>query len=132
MSPVRCPDCEKNVSIEISEAEIIDTSFDDGELAVIIEGHIVLMCSECNTDLGEADSISSEIIPKIKEYIENHEDADPGEAEVEEAEITESKTITRNGKKTYITKWETNVKLGRKTFNVNGDLAVTQEDITIW
>ena len=132
MSPVRCPDCEKNVAIEISEAEITDTSFDDSELVVIVEGHIVLMCSECNTDLGEADATSSEIVPKMEEYLENHEDADPGEAEVEEAEITESKTITRNGKKTYISKWKTNVKLGRKTFKVNGDLAVTHEDITIW
>jgi hypothetical protein len=125
MSPMRCPDCEKNVAIEIEEADITDYNF-DGEGSVEITIHMAFACAECGTTLAEFDDVSTEEVPKLAEYLEDHEDVDLEGAELDAPDI-ETKIITRNGRKTYLAKWSTKLKVGRKTFKVDGEVAVTQD-----
>lgn len=127
MSPMRCPDCEKNVALEIEEVEWTDYSF-DGESSVEVEIHMLFACAQCGTTLAEYSDTCTAEIPGFVEYVEDHEDLDPGSAEMDEPE-TEGKIITRGGHKTYLAKWQSKIKLGRKTFKVSGELAVTHYQV---
>ena len=131
MSPIRCPDCERNVSLEISEAEVQETRFDDSENKIEVDIHMTFVCAECGGDLGEYTGMSDHEVPKLAEYLEKHDYVDASEAEVEDADV-DTKIITRNGRKTYLAKWSTQVKLNRKVFNVAGDLGITQDEIDLF
>jgi len=129
MSPIRCPECEKNVSIIFNECEITDINFDDSDFSVIIEFHIVFGCAEDDTDLGEYDGESIQSVPKLADYLENHEDIDLNDIQVDENVVFENKIITRGGRKTYLTKWQTQVTLNKKVFKVVGELPLRLDQI---
>ena len=132
MSPVRCPDCERNESLLINEAELIDYTFDDSAFTVETEIHMSFACAECETDLGEYTGTSDYVVPKLEDYLERHENLDSSDAEVQYAEIIGTKIITRNGRKTYLAKWAANITLNKKDFMINGELAITQDQIEIF
>lgn len=48
---MRCPDCNKFVSIEIAEPEL-ELEVSDGEVTGTVR--LVQICAECNTELAEA------------------------------------------------------------------------------
>lgn len=132
MGAARCSDCEKNVRLEINDSEVNDYSFDEGAFAIEVEIHLSFTCIECGCDMGEYTGTSTQIVPKLEDYIENHENLDVTDAELEEPQITETKVITRNGRKTYIAKWVTQLKLSNKKFCVYGELACTQDQIELY
>ena len=119
-----CPDCERNTVLEIEEAEVIDSRF-DGECRAEVEIHMLFFCGECQTTLAEYTDTSIDDIPKLMDYLDEHEDADASEGELSIPEV-ETKVITRAGVKTYLAKWKADFKLGRKTFKVNGEVAANQ------
>jgi len=129
MSPIRCPECEKNVSINFYECEVTDINFDDSDCSVVIEFHIVFGCAEDETELGEYDGESVQCVPKLADYLENHEDLDISNVQIYEDVKFENKIITRNGRKTYITKWVTQVTLNKRVFKVSGELPLTLDQI---
>jgi hypothetical protein len=131
MSAARCSDCERNVSLEIGDTEINETTFDDSNYSVEVEIHMPFNCAECETELGEYEGTSDQVVPRLEDYLENHENVDVSVAVVNEAEITETKIITRNGRKTYLAKWATQITLNKKEFKVAGELAITQDQIEV-
>jgi len=127
MSPMRCADCERNVSLEV-EAEIEETRYDDSDARVEVDIHMIFTCAECGSELGEYSDSTDSVIQKLEDYLEKHEDLDPGDVEVDDAEVVTA-IKQRNGRKTYIAEWSTQAKLNNKVFKVNGELGVTQDQI---
>lgn len=66
MSPIRCPDCETNVFLEIGEVEVEETRFDDSHNRVEVDLQMMLTGSECGSDIGEYDGTSGDIVPKLE------------------------------------------------------------------
>jgi len=130
MSPIRCPDCERNVSLEIGDVEFEDTKFDDTDNRVAVNIHMMLTCAECGTELGEYSGTADHIVPKLEEYLEKH-DLDASDAEVDEAEVSKTRIITRGGRKTYVVEWTTQLRLNKRAFKVNGELAINQDQIKL-
>jgi len=130
MSPIRCADCEKNVSLEIGEVEVQETRLGDSGNRIEVDLHMMLTCAECGSDLGEFTGTSDHIVPKLEEYVEKH-DLDVSDSEVDEAEVSNTKIITRGGRKTYIAEWTTQLTLNEKVFKVNGELAINQDQIEL-
>ncbi|MBN1370423.1 MAG: hypothetical protein JW987_00570 [Anaerolineaceae bacterium] len=97
----------------------------DGQDSVEVEIHMLFACSECQEALAEYSGTSTEEVPKLAEYLDEHEDADASEGKLSAPEV-ETKIITRAGVKTYLAKWKADFKLGRKTFKVNGEVAANQ------
>ena len=130
MSPIRCTACGKNVSLEIGEIEVEETRFDDADIRVEADLHMMLVCAECRANLGEYSGTSVKSVPKLGKYLENH-GLDAGDVEVNEAEVTATKIIPRGVRKTYAVEWAAQLKLSGNVFKVAGELAIDQDLVVL-
>jgi hypothetical protein len=93
---MRCPDCNKFVSMDTSDPEVGNLEFDIGSMMVMAQVRIERTCSDCGTGLKEANlelswSAEGEDATKLEEhlkahktYADTHDGQEPGQLDVEE------------------------------------------------
>lgn len=100
---MRCPDCNRFVSFDEPEVEILAEQVEDGEYTV--EARIVLVCAECSTELKEANLENTEYFQH--DCAGHPEDEEPSEEDVATPEFeiddeADIETYERQDKKIHV------------------------------